>query len=123
MSLPVPPNVRVAIYRAAAPPPADAVADNVPGYLESAYDEGLEATESSPQFRYTHRLLLDGSVDIRDDFQEFDRHGPRDLVYLPDAAGTAFEVVYVERPFRGHVHDVKRVYLNRRQPSWPTPEL
>lgn len=123
MPLPIAANVRFAIYRATDPPPADPAATDVPGYLEGAYDEGLEKAESLPAFRYTHLLLVDGDVDLRDDFRTFGVSDDRDVIYIPDASGTPFEVVFVERPFRGGAIDVRRVFLNRRLPPWPTSDL
>jgi hypothetical protein len=123
MSLPFAANVRFAIYRDSAPPPSAPAAADVPGYLDGAYDDGLERAEAANELRYTHRLLVDESVDVRDDFQSFTVTGQRDLIYVPDAAGTPFEVVFVERPFRGFGLAVKRVFLNRRSPNWPTNDL
>ena len=123
MSLPIPANVRFAIYRDGAPPPDPPAQADVPGYLEGAYAEGLEKAESNDSFRYTHLLLVDDAVDVRDDFSQFGVTGGRDVIYLPDDTGTQFEVVFVERPFRDIGLAVKRIYLQRRAPNWPTSDL
>ena len=120
MVLSISPNVRIAIHRATHPPPAAATATNVSGYLDGAYAEGLVRAQTRPSLRYTHVLLLDPAVDVRDDFAEFDRTGGRDLVVL---GTTLFEVVFVERPFPGSAGDVKRVYLLRRATAWPNSNI
>jgi hypothetical protein len=122
--LPIPANVSFAIYRGGAFPPADPAATGVSGYLDGAYDAGLEHSEQTAGLRYTHLLIVDLAVDLRDDFFEFGAIGQADRIYLPDAAGTPFDVVFVERLFRGTGPDVKRAYLQRRQPaSWPSANL
>lgn len=114
--LPLTPNVRVTISRGGSP-----IAADVPGYLEGAYDEGLESAEADADFRYTHLLLVDDAVDVRDDFADFSAASGRDVIHLPGAGGTPLEVVYVERQYFGL--DVKRIFLNRQPPPWPTNEL
>lgn len=120
MSTPTPGDASLEIYRGDALPPAAPAATTVPRSLEGAYDLGIAATDEAGTFRFTHVMLLDGDVDIRDNFDRFGVAGLRDVVFLPDAAGTPFDVVYVERPVGV---DFSRVYLNRRAPTWPTSDL
>jgi hypothetical protein len=67
-------------------------------------------------------LLADVNADIRDVFSDW-AVGAGDTVYVPDQNGTAFRVVCVEVRGRGGPGAVRRVYLDRHLPSWPTNNL
>ncbi|MEI7685258.1 MAG: hypothetical protein WCL32_09540 [Planctomycetota bacterium] len=118
MPLPLPANVRFDLFRWGFGPPDLPEAASVAGHLEGAYDEGQRTVDAANVFRFTHVLLIDGAVHIHDDFDAFTASGMRDAIYVPDAAGTPFDVVYVER-----CSGFLRVFLNRRAPAWPTNEL
>jgi hypothetical protein len=81
--------------------------------------------------RWTHIGLFDVSVDIRDAYQPgasfADGFGSTfDTVYVPNHASLTkvpYQVVFVERLGRGTAQDMKRVYLQRGVPGWPTASL
>ena len=115
MSLPVPPNVTFVVLRTGFAPSAAR-----PGFLDSAYEAGATGVDG---FRYTHVLLADPSVDVRDGFNDFGTPSAADQVAVPDSSGTAWDVVFVDRPHAGQSADVVRAFLCRRLPSYPTQEL
>ena len=88
--------------------------------LEAAYEAGATGATG---LRYTHVLRADPTVDVRDGFNDFGTPGAADQVAVPDAAGTAWDVVFVDRPQPGQAADVIRVFLCRRLPTYPTQEL
>ena len=115
MPLPIPPNVMFVVLRTGfAPTPAR------PGFLDSAYEAGATGV---PWMRYTHVLLADPSVDVRDAFNDFDTPGTPDQIATPDASGTTWDVVFVDRPQRGQAAAVVRIFLCRRLPTYPTQEV
>jgi hypothetical protein len=115
MSLSMPPNVEFVVLRIGSPPSAVR-----PGRLEPAYEAGATGVE---HLRYTHVLFADPSVDVRDAFNDFGLPGTPDQVAVPDASGTAWDVVFVDRPRPDSPHDVVRVLLCRRLPPYPTRDL
>lgn len=123
--LPLPPNTTCDIYRAGSAPPAAPSVAGVPCHLTSAFARGLETGEGDARatYRFSHILLVDVSVDIRDDFDTGTIGANFDTVYIPDKNGTAFRVRFVERRLRGTDKDHKKVYLARETPSWPTTDL
>jgi hypothetical protein len=141
MGLPTPPNTTCDIYRAGHAPPAApdvaGVAVNLSGAFADAHRAAVSGMQSPsgnfPILRWTHVMLVDVGVDIRDNYQ-----GPvttdqfagyeqpyafGDTVYVPDKSGTIFYVVFVERLGYGSGFDHKRVYLQRGLPAWPTNNL
>lgn len=123
--MPLPPNVTCDIYRGNNSPPAAPDVAGVAGHLLADYAGGLEHGEGEPApWRYTHLLLVERTVDVRDNYAASDA-GPAvaDLVYIPDRTGTPFRVAFVERRLRGTPQDHKRVYLQRLSPNWPTNQL
>lgn len=128
MPLPLPPNTTCAIYRAGRLPPQPPDLAGIPGHLHADFRRRLEIGEGEmPQLRYTHLLLVDLNVDIRDGFTGWPQSGPpagaADTVYIPDPNGTPFIVRFVERRLRGTPTEHLRVYLDRGYPPWPTDEL
>jgi hypothetical protein len=113
--LPMPPNVTFVVLRTGFAPSAAR-----PGFLDSAYEAGATGVAG---LRYTHVLLADPSVDLRDGFNDFGTPGAGDQVAVPDASGTAWDVVFVDRPQAGQAAAVVRVFLCRRLPSYPTQEV
>ena len=111
MPLPALANVFCDIYRPGNAPPAAADVSGVPGHLASAFHHGLSAGRLIPvEQRFTHLLLLESDVDVRDNYDGGVLAGDADTVAIDTAA---FRVVFVERRQRGTVNDHLRVYLSR----------
>lgn len=125
--LPAPPNITCDIHRGGSSPPAPAAVVGVVGHLRSVFRQGLEAGENlgSPGQRFTHILLVAVGADIRDTYDAglLSTVDDPDSVWIPDSAGTGFNVAFVERRLRGTPFDHLRVYLNRRRIDWPSDEL
>src|SRR5579862_567331 len=134
MSLPLPPNVTVNIYRTANPsspyPSGSPAVSGVPGYLKPAVLNGRFGTASF--LKWTHILYIPPDTDIRDAYNsQLDpsrNNTIADTVILADStvAGrmTAYYVVYVEIIARASTIQHIRAYLDRFQPSsWPTDSV
>ena len=126
MSLPVAPNTTCDIYRAGVMPPMSppSVAA-VPCFLKCDWRGGQEAGDrtSSDACAWTHIMLVDAGVDIRDGYIGNEAQAMQDTIYIPDQHGTRFLVIFVERVQHGAPHEHKRVFLDRQLPSWPTNDL
>lgn len=123
MPLPVPANTTCDIFRNGAMPPLNppAVAD-VPCFLKPDWRGGQEAGERSVSaLAWTHVMLVDVSVDIRDGYIGGMSYAAQDAVYIPDDTATKFNVIFIERVRTAPEH--KRVYLDRQGPTWPTNDL
>jgi hypothetical protein len=124
MALPVPSNTSCDIYRNGNAPPAAPDVAGVPCYLTCDWRGGQEAGDrNSVNLTWTHVMLIEINVDLRDSYVGRGIFSQQDTVYLPDQSGTAFVVVFVERLQRGTAHEHKRVFLDRQQPTWPSNEL
>jgi hypothetical protein len=124
MAIPLAPNTTCDIYRTGHAPPAAPDVAAVRCRLGADYGAGLEHGEGdSPDLKFTHTLLVDVATDVRDGYDAGTVGGTADTVYVPDKTGTAWTVVFVERRQRGTPQDHLKVYLVRRQPSYPTQEL
>ena len=124
MPLSFTPNNTCDIYRTGTSPPAAPAVAGVACWLDASYDRRSETGEGDTNnLRFTHLMIVDVSVDIRDAMNNFVAGSTADTVYVPDKNGTPFVVVFVERLGRGSPADRKRVYLNRRLPTWPTDNL
>lgn len=123
MSLPILPNATCDIYRTGNAPPAAPDVAAIACFLQANYRLGQETAERDSNQSWTHVMLLEVSVDIRDCYLGGGALGAQDTVYVPDQNGTPFKVVFIERVQRGTAHDHKRVYLDRQTPTWPTNEL
>jgi hypothetical protein len=132
MSLPMPPNVSVDIYRTTnvnSPTPGGVPAvAGVPGYLQSRVQTGRHGT--ALYLKWTHILYVNVGTDVRDSYNgqvNSWNSANADTVVLRDSidkTATAFIVVYVERALIGTSQDHYRVYLDRFQPqSWPSQAL
>jgi hypothetical protein len=105
------------------PPAAPSVAA-VPCCLTASYHKALEKGEGDgATLRFTHVLLVNVSVDIRDNYNLGGVGFFADSVYVPDQNGTRFTVIFVERKLRGTAADHKKVYLARKVPTYPTTNL
>jgi hypothetical protein len=124
MALPLPANTTCDIYRTGVVPPGAPALAGVSCYLRAAFAERNEVGEGrAVEFRYTHVMLVDREVDVRDDQDGNSAGSLWDTVWIPDQNGTRFEVRYVERIGRSTPLDHRKVYLDRKAPSWPTNEL
>jgi hypothetical protein len=126
MSLPVPPNTTCDIYRVGNAPPAAPDVAAVACHLRPDWLGGQESGDRAlavALVTWTHILLVDVAVDIRDAYTGGLAAAEQDSVYIPDKNGTRFKVAFSERVFRGQTQDHKRVYLDRQTPTWPTNEV
>jgi hypothetical protein len=123
MPLPIPPNVTFEVEDSLAIPPAYTGPHR--GYLRSDYRRSLEMGEgeTAEDFRYTHTLDCELSVDVRDEYDAGVTSGIIFRVFVPDRTGTEFEVLFVARIDRGSALDRKRCYLRRKGPAWPTEDI
>lgn len=109
------------VYRPGATPPA---ATNVACQLVPAFDHGRQRFSGEVN-AYTHYLLVDASVDVRDGSTGVASNNPAnaDTIKVPGnnaVSAVSYTVVYVEYLNRGEAGESKRVYLNRGTPPWPT---
>jgi hypothetical protein len=126
MAVPLASNTTCDIYRNGVMPPfSPPSVAGVPCYLKPDWRGGQEAGDrpASGALTWTHIMLVDAGVDVRDSYVGQENQAAQDTVYIPDQNGTRFLVVFVERVQRGSGHEHKRVYLDRQLPSWPTNEL
>lgn len=98
-------------------PPGDAPdLEGVPCNLQGDFEKGGEPEAA---LRWTHQITCADDVAIRDSFPGTPVH----RVYIPTKDHTRFDVVFVERLYRGQPGAFKRVYLDRKEVHWPTMEL
>jgi hypothetical protein len=111
-------NTTCDIYRAASPvPPAP---PDVAGVKCLLNPKGASTLTTQ---NYTHELLVDPTVDIRDGQDALSQGTNPDKVYVPDKNGTLFLVILVRRKGRGTALDHKWCLLQRQTPSYPTNNL
>ncbi|MBI3406938.1 MAG: hypothetical protein HY040_01095 [Planctomycetes bacterium] len=110
------PNTTCDIYRNNSTLSAAGVACKI----QSVFEHALKVDEHvNPAKKYSHILMVDYTVDIRDGYSYgIITAANQDKVYVPDASGTLFLVVFVQRE-----NNVKRVYLKRQGVSWPSNEV
>ncbi|MCI0680681.1 MAG: hypothetical protein L0Y71_01140 [Gemmataceae bacterium] len=126
MALPIQPNTTCDIYRNGTAPPAAPAVAGVACYLQPDWRAGQDQGDRAnlpAVLAWTHVLLMDTSVDVRDCYLGSLTFGAQDMVYIPDQNGTPFRVIFIERVHRGRAEDHKRVYVDRQTPTWPTNEL
>lgn len=88
---------------------------------------GQRVGGSPPPLFYTHYLIVNASVDIRDGCSRVPdssqiAFGMGDEVRIPSGSpSTRYAVVWVEYVGRGQSGEYKRVYLTRDEVSWPGP--
>jgi hypothetical protein len=112
-------NTTCDIYHSGNTPPAAADVAGVPCTLVARFREGGEASEGDSTFRWTHILFVGKDIDIRDNYPD----APDSRVYVPDKDSTGFDIVFVELVNRGDPTEYKRIFLDRRDPTWPTNQL
>ena len=125
MSLPVAANTTCDIYHTGSfPPGGSPAATGVPCFLKGDWRGGQEAGDrNSNACTWTHIMLVDVSVDIRDGYNGAEFFMQQDAIWVPDVNGTRFNVIFVERVLQGTAQEHKRVYLDRTAPTWPTNNL
>src|SRR5262245_28868932 len=112
-------NTTCDVYFSPNVPPAAPDVAGVVCHLSAEFSRGAEGSEGDQTFRWTHLLYVNADVDIRDTYP----NAPANRVYVPDKNGTGFDIVFVEIVNRGTPAAYKRVFLDRRTPTWPTNEL
>jgi hypothetical protein len=126
MSVPIQPNTTCDIYRNGTMPPAAPAVAGAACYLQPDWRAGQDQGDRAGlpgTLAWTHVLLVDTTVDIRDSYTGALSAATQDTVYIPDQNGTPFRVTFIERLHRNQAQDHKRVYLDRQGPTWPTNEL
>jgi hypothetical protein len=125
MALPFAPNSTFDLYHNSGAPPANPDIAGVPCFLRPDFVGGQEGGERGEvNLTWTHVALVDAALDIRDRYAGGSTVGAvQDIVYVPDENGTPFYVIFIELIHRGSADAVKRVYLDRRAPTWPTNNL
>jgi hypothetical protein len=119
------PNNTFDLYHNAGTPPASPDIAAVPCFLRPDFAAGQERGERGElNLTWTHVALVDATLDIRDRYAGGSTVGAvQDIVYVPDQNGTPFYVIFIEMVNKGTANVVKRVYLDRRAPTWPTNNL
>ena len=124
MSLPMLPNATCDIYRTGTSPPARPAVAGVPCFLRADWRGGnRDGPRQVNTLAWTHFMLVDVSVDIRDAYTGHMTSTAQDTIYVPDQTGTAFNVIFVERLLRGTPQEHLYVFLDRQTPGWPSNEL
>jgi hypothetical protein len=92
----------------------------VPCQLVSDYGHGT-LQRATGMKSWTHYLLLDTAVDLRDGYQgnQLWNYPNADTVVIPTGGLTVYAVVFVEIIGRGSIGEHKRAYLDRQTPTWP----
>jgi hypothetical protein len=124
MSLPYAPNNTCDIYRQGNSPPSAPDVAGVPIFLKPDWLRGQEAGDRGDNtLTWTHIMLADAGVDVRDYYGGGSAGSPQDQLYIPDRNGTRFQVIFIERIGVGTALNHKRVYLDRNTPNWPTDNI
>src|SRR5438034_751114 len=121
MALPIQPNTTCDIYRAGTAPPAAPAVAGVACFLQPDWRGGQEHGDRGTQLVWTHLLLVDAGVDIRDAYTGAMTRVNQDAVYIPDKNGTAFTVAFIERVHRNLAErsEERRVGKECRSRWWP----
>lgn len=119
MPLPIPATTTCDIYRTGTGPPATPAVSAVPCVLQNDWRGGQAARDRvAGTLTWTHLLLVDASVDIRDAYVGNSTLSTQDTVYIPDGTGTPYLVVFIEIVNVGAADAYQRCYLDRQTPSW-----
>ncbi len=119
-------NTTCDIFHAGHGPPGDPPdVAGVPCLLKPDFVAGQEHGErpGSAPLTWTHVMLVNPTVDVRDGYLGGEGTSAGDSVFIPNQSGTQFLVRFVERVNRNEASDHKRVYLDRQLPGWPTDNL
>jgi PKD repeat protein len=119
--LPWPANTTCEIYRSGNAPPANPDVLGLKSiHLISCFQRGREVGETENEaIRFTHIAYAELTTDIRDNINNFVQGASPDTIYIPDKNGIGYKVAFVERVNRNTPTDCKKIYLNRKLPSWP----
>ena len=124
MSLPIAANTTCDIYRFGTSPPSAPSIAGVPCSLRSDWRGGQEAGDRQISTAvWTHIMLVDAGVDLRDAYTGQMNMQQQDTVCIPDMTATQYGVVFIEHVQAGGPNEHKRVYLDRKQPNWPSNDL
>jgi hypothetical protein len=113
-------NMTCDIYRTGRAPPQTPDVAGVQCFL-IAKGQSTLTTQA-----YTHVMLVDSSIDIRDDNAtgNFTASGANaDSLYVPNQNGSKFVVILVRRIGRGTALDQKQVLLKRTTVNWPSSDV
>ena len=115
MPLPIASNTTCDIYRTGVTPPSDAAVTGVPCVLQNDWRGGQQGRDrATGTLTWTHVLLVDVAVDIRDAYVGASTLSPQDTVYIPDSSGTPYTVTFIELVDNAY----KRAYVDRQLPDW-----
>jgi PKD repeat protein len=119
--LPWPANTTCEIYRSGNAPPANPDVQGLKSiHLIPCFQRGREAGETENEaIRFTHIAYAELSTDIRDNINNFVQGASPDTIYIPDKNGIGYKVSFVERVNKDTPTDCKKIYLNRKLPTWP----
>lgn len=122
-NLPTPPNTTCDIYHFGNAPPAAPDVAGVSILLTADFERRMETGEGDGAgFRWTHVAWMPKGTDIRDGYALGSTGGNFDRVYVPDKNGTAFVVRYVQKMGFKQM-EMRKVYLDRKLPTWPSNEV
>jgi hypothetical protein len=119
-------NTTCDIYRNAHSPPSQPDVQGVPCFLKP------KGASTLTGLNYTHEMLVNPSVDIRDGYAagggatspaQITLAGTYDKVYVPNMNGVPYFVVLVRRVGRGTPLDHLSVLLVRSTATYPTNNL
>ncbi|HMF14945.1 MAG TPA: hypothetical protein VKE94_21665 [Gemmataceae bacterium] len=96
------------VYHSGSPPPPSA--PDIAGVILHLQGDFANTKIAPP---YTHLGYVALTVDLRD----------TDAIYVPDKNGTNFNVQRLGRIRTGGGQDVRKVYLTRNTPNWPSQNL
>jgi hypothetical protein len=124
MTLPISTNTTCDVYRSGIIPPAAPAIAGVPCFLQADWRGGQTAGDRGvDSLTWTHFMLVDASVDLRDAYTGRSTFTQQDTVFIPDQNGTQFNVIFIEHVQRGTGTAHKRVFLDRQAPTWPTNDV
>ncbi|MBI2803709.1 MAG: hypothetical protein HYX68_01835 [Planctomycetes bacterium] len=125
MSLPVAANATCDLYHNLNSPPSAPDIAGLSCVLRPDWVRGQEAGDrAAVGLMWTHILLVDFAVDIRDKYTGSSSSPTNgDSIYVPDQNGTKFEAVFIEIVQKGTPGEHKRVYLDRKAPTWPSNDI
>jgi hypothetical protein len=118
-------NSKCQIYHSPNLPPAAPDVADVPCILKPDWAAGQEGGDRGTlQLVWTHIMLIDATVDIRDSYAGAGAFNPQgDIAYIPESTSMGYTVIFIEVIQPGTPNAHKRVYLDRQQPTWPTNDL
>lgn len=120
----VPRSTTAVAYRAGNSPPSAPDVTLFPCTLWASFQLRVEAGEGDTAAgHFSHIMTCHVDTDIRDDYDEGTPGANNDAVYVPDENGTEFGVRFAEVVELTDGTLVRRVYLDRREVTWPSSDL